>query len=262
MDLKDVRLEARVVMNDLGIPQQRVTDDPLDAAIDRVVARYSEQLPLRQQTRLTIWVANNQAFVDVRAILADTSFVKFLALEYPIGERDPGYIMWDEHRSITNDLLGANAASGQTVARVVDGTLFAAGDAVKIADDSSSEYNTIASITGNDLTMDSTLSHTYTTGANGYVETTPKLRLDVLATAFDNDKYAMLYWGKKHTLTESTSTIDPRHLHILGKGAAAYALITIDEDVGYIKLDEFNNELEGLFDSGPKSPTMKFFSWE
>ncbi len=69
----------------------------------------------------------------------------------------------------TEDLTG-DAASAQKVVAVVDGSTFSVGDVVNIYDDTPQiEENTIASISGNNLTMENNLSHTYTTANNALV---------------------------------------------------------------------------------------------
>jgi len=70
---------------------------------------------------------------------------------------------------MTDELLTTEATSGQTKCVVADGSKSRAGWQVTIKDDSASETNTIESITGNELTMTTSLTNTYTVGANGHV---------------------------------------------------------------------------------------------
>ncbi len=63
--------------------------------------------------------------------------------------------------------LTADAAAGQKVVNVVDGFKYVSGYDVVIQDDSSSETNTVASVVGNQLTMQNDLANTYTVSANG-----------------------------------------------------------------------------------------------
>ncbi len=72
-------------------------------------------------------------------------------------------------------LLTANAASGQKIVSVADGSKFAAGYAVLIEDDSNSEENQVASVLGTQLTMLNDLVNTYTVAANGGAYPQPDL---------------------------------------------------------------------------------------
>jgi len=72
--------------------------------------------------------------------------------------------------SVNASLLAVNAASGQKDCTVAAGAGFAEGDTVKISDDNASEFNEIATILGNVLTMTTNLAATYTVVANGVVE--------------------------------------------------------------------------------------------
>lgn len=74
--------------------------------------------------------------------------------------------------SLPSSLLSASANTGQKLVNVVDGSIFVVGLSVTIADNVNSETNTIASISTNELTMLNNLSHTYTTGNDGYVAAT------------------------------------------------------------------------------------------
>ncbi len=66
-------------------------------------------------------------------------------------------------------LLTSDAASGQKDVAVADGSKFDVGDRVKIYDDAAYEWNKIASISVNTLTMTTNLANTYTVAANGAV---------------------------------------------------------------------------------------------
>jgi len=68
-----------------------------------------------------------------------------------------------------NSALTSDAASGQKDVAVADASKFSVGDIVWIKDDNASEYNEVASITGNTLTMVNNLANTYTVAANGKV---------------------------------------------------------------------------------------------
>jgi len=65
-----------------------------------------------------------------------------------------------------SELATGDAASGQKIVDVVDGSTFSAGDIVRIYDDLASEYNKIASISTNQLTMVTNLANSYTTANN------------------------------------------------------------------------------------------------
>jgi hypothetical protein len=63
--------------------------------------------------------------------------------------------------------LTTDAAAGQKIVNVEDGSKFQSGYAVLIEDDSNSEENEVASKLGNQLTMKYDLANTYTITANG-----------------------------------------------------------------------------------------------
>ena len=69
--------------------------------------------------------------------------------------------------------LTSDAASGQKVVNVADGSIFSVGDKVLIIDNNNNEHNEIESINVNQLTMKNNLAHTYTTAANAFVEILP-----------------------------------------------------------------------------------------
>jgi len=69
----------------------------------------------------------------------------------------------------TNSALTADAASGQKVCAVSNGSLFTAGTLVKIEDNNAWEYNEVASVSGNTVTMVNNLANTYTVAASGKV---------------------------------------------------------------------------------------------
>jgi len=66
--------------------------------------------------------------------------------------------------------MTADAASGQKDVTVADGTKFQVGYPVEIKDDAHSEWNTVASITGNVVTMQNNLVYSYYVNKNGKVE--------------------------------------------------------------------------------------------
>jgi len=68
--------------------------------------------------------------------------------------------------SRVNSVATANANKDQKVVAVTDGSKFAAGDLVKIKDDSNWEYNKVASVSTNNVTMVSDLLENYTTADN------------------------------------------------------------------------------------------------
>lgn len=89
--------------------------------------------------------------------------------------------------SRVNDDLASNAAADQTDVVVEDGTKFAANDLVKIKDDNGWEYQRIASITSNTLTMANNLTNSYATADSA------KVYLDLIersSTAFTQLKYS------------------------------------------------------------------------
>ncbi len=65
--------------------------------------------------------------------------------------------------------LSDDAAANQKDCDVDDGTIFSAGMTVKIKDDEEEEFNEVASVDGNTVTMVNNLTNTYTTGENGVV---------------------------------------------------------------------------------------------
>ena len=69
----------------------------------------------------------------------------------------------------TNSALTSDAAADQKDCVVANGALFSAGQLVKIEDDSNWEYNEVASVSDNTVTMVNNLAHTYTVAANGKV---------------------------------------------------------------------------------------------
>jgi len=69
----------------------------------------------------------------------------------------------------TNSALTSDAASGQKNCVVANGSLFTAGMLVKIEDNNNWEYNEVASVLGNTVTMVNNLANTYTVVASGKV---------------------------------------------------------------------------------------------
>jgi hypothetical protein len=66
--------------------------------------------------------------------------------------------------------LAQDAPSGQKNVTVADGSKFQSGYPVQIKDSSNSEWNTVASVAGNVLTMQNNLQSTYYVSKNGVVE--------------------------------------------------------------------------------------------
>jgi hypothetical protein len=66
--------------------------------------------------------------------------------------------------------LSQDASSGQKNVTVADGSKFQVNYPVEIKDDAHSEWNTVASIAGNVLTMQNNLAYTYYVAKNGSVE--------------------------------------------------------------------------------------------
>jgi len=66
--------------------------------------------------------------------------------------------------------LASDAAAGQKNVTVADGSKFQAGFPVEIKDDAHSEWNTVASVAGNVVTMQNNLAYTYYVNKNGKVE--------------------------------------------------------------------------------------------
>jgi hypothetical protein len=87
--------------------------------------------------------------------------------------------LYDSVLTRDTSLLTGTASSGQKVVAVADGTKFDAKDRVKIYDDSHFEWNKIASINGNNLTMVNNLQYTYTVAANGAVLETGLSEMDL-----------------------------------------------------------------------------------
>ena len=76
------------------------------------------------------------------------------------------------HRTFTlfQQALTQDASSGQKSVTVSDGTKFQSGYPVQIKDNSNSEWNTVASVNGNVLTMQNNLSYAYFVAKSGVVE--------------------------------------------------------------------------------------------
>lgn len=72
--------------------------------------------------------------------------------------------------TVNTSNLSAQAGSGQKVCNVVSGAGFAEGDTVKISDTNATEFNEIATILVNALTMTYDLQNTYEPGAAGKVD--------------------------------------------------------------------------------------------
>ena len=66
--------------------------------------------------------------------------------------------------------MTADPPSGQKDVTVADGTKFQAGYPVEIKDDAHSEWNKVASVNGNTLTMENSLNYSYYVAKNGKVE--------------------------------------------------------------------------------------------
>jgi len=66
--------------------------------------------------------------------------------------------------------ITVDAPSGQKNVTVADGTKFLSGYPVQIFDDAHSEWNTVASVAGNVVTMQNNLAYTYYVDKNGKVE--------------------------------------------------------------------------------------------
>jgi hypothetical protein len=63
--------------------------------------------------------------------------------------------------------LTADAAAGQKIVNIVDGTKYYSGLSVVVKDDSHVENNTVSSVSFNQLTLSTALSYTYTVAAHG-----------------------------------------------------------------------------------------------
>ena len=107
-------------------------------------------------------------FDDIRATDGANSVADQWRQEYESGV---DAVYWHELNKVGSSLLSANAASGQAVVNVNDGTVFAANDYVLIVDDNllAGELAQIQSISTNALTMTANLSHAFTTAANAKV---------------------------------------------------------------------------------------------
>jgi hypothetical protein len=77
---------------------------------------------------------------------------------------------------LTTSTLTGDANSAQADVAVTDGSLFTAGQEVLVGDNNAQEFNTIASIATNTLTMDNNLANTYTTADSGAVDRTSTVR--------------------------------------------------------------------------------------
>jgi hypothetical protein len=66
--------------------------------------------------------------------------------------------------------LAQDASSGQKNVTISDGSMFQSGYPVQIKDNSNSEWNTVASVNGNVLTMQNNLAYTYFVAKSGVVE--------------------------------------------------------------------------------------------
>ena len=87
--------------------------------------------------------------------------------EYIVRDLIDYYVGLDHYRQ--NSALTSDASSGQKECVVADSLIFSAGMLVKIRDDNTWEYNEVASVTGNTVTMVNNLAHTYTIAASGKV---------------------------------------------------------------------------------------------
>lgn len=94
----------------------------------------------------------------------DTAITGVPAGDHAVNVFDPS-----DADMLADELLTADANSGQKVCAVADGSQFRAGWTVTIKDDGNSESNVIASISGDDLTMTTELANTYTVSDNGRV---------------------------------------------------------------------------------------------
>ena len=88
----------------------------------------------------------------------------------------------------TNSALTADAPSGQKNVAVSNGSLFTAGMLVKIEDNNAWEYNEVASILDNTLTMLNNLANTYTVLAAGKVWIDLIEKTDTTYTKLEYDK--------------------------------------------------------------------------
>ena len=100
--------------------------------------------------------------------------------------------------------LAQDASSGQKNVTVSDGTKFHSGYPVQIKDNSNSEWNTVASVNGNVLTMQNNLSYTYSVAKSGVVEgTDPAFGKGAFPAAFAID---FLYQAYSSTQFQSNKT--------------------------------------------------------
>lgn len=74
-----------------------------------------------------------------------------------------------EHLPFNCSLMDENAGVGQKDVTVEEGWKFQEGDSVIIGDDNAEEYNTVATIVADVLTMEDNLANNYTTADDGYV---------------------------------------------------------------------------------------------
>jgi len=113
------------------------------------------------------WTPQSLSKIRIRITSATANISWCISQIYIYKAETLEYRIWKETNVTSN--LTSNAASGQKVCNVVNGTLFLAGQIVTIADNNVYEVNKIASIASNALTMDNNLRNTYTTAAGGKV---------------------------------------------------------------------------------------------
>jgi len=113
----------------------------------------------------------NVVFNNSQLLLSTSYGIHIFSLSPNYSTRNlvSGNICIDDQASDTS-LLSSNANSAQKVVTVADGTQFFEGEHVTISDDTpQTENNQIDTISGNDLTMITDLTNTYTTAQNAVV---------------------------------------------------------------------------------------------
>lgn len=75
-----------------------------------------------------------------------------------------------DNQATTTDNLTGNVTAGNYVVPVTDGTKFFVYQHVKLHDDSAEEYNWVAGVSGNNVTLELAMANNYTTADNAYLQ--------------------------------------------------------------------------------------------
>lgn len=200
------------------------TDPQLKAYVDRVVKDISQKVPYDQKTALPI--IEDTYDVDISGL---SSLVKILEVETPTNSQPPDYrnynIIYNMLRlklnslpSVSEDTLTGTLTftdTSKTIRGV--GTAFesevVAGDFIcRSTETTWYEVDVVAS----DTSLTVKVAYSGTTGD------------DSLDSSVIRDKNAIayVYWGKLHTVDDSSSTLPTEYDNLLIEGALAYAAMS------------------------------------